>query len=105
MRYQTKWFKSMAIALRELEPFIKSGAHLETGKAFKNFGDLRPRELVVRFKSYRFARYSSAGERSALRRIWRVALQTRSRSADRTESPMRVSRKREYFGMRPETFG
>jgi hypothetical protein len=47
MRYQTKRFKSMAIALRELEPFIKSGAHLETGKAFKNFGDLRPRELVA----------------------------------------------------------
>jgi hypothetical protein len=37
----------MAIALRELEPFIKSGAHLETGKPFKNFGDLRSRELVA----------------------------------------------------------
>src|SRR6476620_1544900 len=44
---------------------------------------------ALRFRSCRFARYSSAGERSALRRIWRVALQTRSRSADRTQSPMR----------------
>jgi len=34
-----------------------------------------------RFRSCRFARYSSAGERSALRRIWRVALQTVIRHA------------------------
>jgi hypothetical protein len=27
------------------------------------------------------------------------------RSVDRTRSPATVSRKREYFGMRPETFG
>jgi hypothetical protein len=46
-----------------------------------------------------------AGERSALRRIWRVALQTRPRSADRTQSQAVVSQKREFFGMRPETFG
>jgi hypothetical protein len=44
-----------------------------------------------------FARYSSAGERSALRRIWRVALQTRARSSDRTRSLAPVSKKREYF--------
>src|SRR5713101_71746 len=58
-----------------------------------------------RFRSCRFARYSSAGERSALRRIWRVALQTRPRSADRTRSPVAVSQKREYFKYSPETIG
>src|SRR6266851_526243 len=47
MRYQTKRFKCMAIALRELEPFIAAGAHLKTGKGFKKFGDLRSRELVA----------------------------------------------------------
>jgi hypothetical protein len=52
-----------------------------------------------------FARYSSAGERSVLRRIWRVALQTRARSSDRTRSLAPVSKKREYFGVRLETFG
>ena len=59
----------------------------------------------IRFRSCRFARYSSAGERSALRRIWRVALQTRPRSADRTRSPVAVSQKREYFKYWPETIG
>jgi hypothetical protein len=58
-----------------------------------------------RFRRCRFARYSSAGERSALRRIWRVALQTRPCSADRTQSLARVSRKREYSALLPETFG
>jgi hypothetical protein len=47
MPYKTTRFKSMAVALRELEPFIKSGAHLETGKPIKQFGNARSRELVA----------------------------------------------------------
>jgi hypothetical protein len=47
MRHRTTRFKSMPVALRELEPFIKCGAHLETGKPFKQFGDLRSRELLA----------------------------------------------------------
>src|SRR5258708_31141656 len=47
MSYRTRRFKSMAVALRELEPFIRSGVHLETGKPFKQFGDARSRELVA----------------------------------------------------------
>ena len=47
MWYNTTRFKSMALALRELEPIIKSGTRLETGRGFKQFGDLRPRELVA----------------------------------------------------------
>lgn len=47
MSYKTTRFKSLAVALRELEPFIKSGAHLETGKPFKQFGGARSRELVA----------------------------------------------------------
>src|SRR5258706_3277399 len=60
---------------------------------------------ALHFRSCRFERYSSAGERSALRRIWRVALQTRPRSADRTRSPAGVSQKREFFKYPPETIG
>jgi hypothetical protein len=36
-------------------------------------------------------------------RIWRVTLQARPRSVDRTRSPAAVSRKREYFKYLPET--
>jgi hypothetical protein len=37
------------------------------------------------------------------RKIWRVTLQTRPRSVDRTRSPIGVSKKREYFKYQPET--
>jgi hypothetical protein len=37
-------------------------------------------------------------------RIWRVSRQARPSSADRTQSPVAVSRKREYFNELPETF-
>jgi hypothetical protein len=47
MLYHTTRFKSMAVALGELEPFIKSGAQIQTGKPLKQFGGLRPRELVA----------------------------------------------------------
>jgi hypothetical protein len=38
-------------------------------------------------------------------RIWRIALQARPRSADRTRSPAAVSQKREFFKCQPETIG
>lgn len=47
MKYSVKHFKSMAIALKELEPFIRNGKHLESGKAFGKFNDARSRELVA----------------------------------------------------------
>lgn len=40
-------FKSMAVALKELEPFIRDGQHLKTGKPFKKFGGARSRELLA----------------------------------------------------------
>jgi hypothetical protein len=40
-------FKSLAIALKELEPFIRDGEHLQTGRGFKSFDDLRSRELLT----------------------------------------------------------
>jgi hypothetical protein len=35
MKYNVKQFKSLKIALKELEPYIRNGQHLETGKPFK----------------------------------------------------------------------
>lgn len=47
MKYPTKQFKSLAVALKELEPFIRNGEHLQTGKPFDKFGGLRSRELLA----------------------------------------------------------
>jgi hypothetical protein len=40
-------FRSAAVALKELERYIRNGPHLQTGRAFTNFDHLRSRELLV----------------------------------------------------------
>ncbi len=47
MKYPVKRFKSLEVCLKELEPFIRNGEHLQTGKPFKQFGELRSRELLA----------------------------------------------------------
>jgi hypothetical protein len=47
MKHPVRRFKSLTVALKELEPFIRDGRHLETGKPFKRFGGLRSRELLA----------------------------------------------------------
>lgn len=47
MKANVTRFKNPKIAIKELESFIKNGFHLETGKPFKNFGELRSRELLA----------------------------------------------------------
>jgi hypothetical protein len=47
MKYPITRFKSLKLALKELEPFIRNGRHLQTGKPFKRFGELRSRELLA----------------------------------------------------------
>ena len=47
MKYQVTRFKSLKVALKELEPFIRNGEHLQTGKPFKRIGGLRSRELLA----------------------------------------------------------
>ena len=39
-------FTSLKVALKELEPFIRDGRHLQVGDEFKRFGGLRSRELL-----------------------------------------------------------
>jgi len=47
MKHETIRFKSLSLALKELEPFICDGEHLQTGKPFKLFGGLRSREVLA----------------------------------------------------------
>lgn len=47
MKHPTVRFKSLRVALNEIEKFVRDPRHLQTGKAIKQFGDLRPRELLA----------------------------------------------------------
>jgi hypothetical protein len=47
VKHKIRRFKNLKLALKELEPFIRDGKHLQTGKPLKRFGGLRPRELLV----------------------------------------------------------
>lgn len=47
MKYPTKRFKTIKLALQELKSFIRNPQQLQTGKPLKQFGDLRPRELLA----------------------------------------------------------
>lgn len=47
MRYAVVRFKSLAVALKELEPFVRNGRHLQTGKPFGKFGRMRSREILA----------------------------------------------------------
>lgn len=47
MKHSVTKFKSLEIALKELEPFIKDGTHLQSGKPFPQFGDMRSREMLA----------------------------------------------------------
>lgn len=45
MKYPVRTFKSMVVALKELERFVRDGKQLESGKPIPNFGGALPREL------------------------------------------------------------
>ena len=47
MKYPVRRFKSLEVALKEMEPFVRDGAHLQTGKRFKQLGDMRSREILA----------------------------------------------------------
>lgn len=46
-QYPVRRFKSLVIGLKELEPFIRSGEHLQSGKPFKQLHGMRSREAVA----------------------------------------------------------
>src|SRR5271168_4120969 len=47
MKYPVARFKSLKEALKQLEPSIRDGEHLQTGKPFARFGGLRSREILA----------------------------------------------------------
>jgi hypothetical protein len=47
MKYPTIRFKNLQVALKELEPYIRSGEQVQTGKPVKQFDGLRPRALIA----------------------------------------------------------
>lgn len=47
MKARVTRFKSLSVGLKELEQFVRDGEHLQTGKPFKLFGELRSRELLA----------------------------------------------------------
>lgn len=47
MKHSVLRFRSMKLALEHLEPFIRDGAHLQTGKPISHFGGLRSREILA----------------------------------------------------------
>ena len=47
MKFNVTHFNSPQIALEELEPYVRDGRHLYTGKPFKRFGGLRSWELLA----------------------------------------------------------
>jgi hypothetical protein len=58
MKYPITRFKTLGVGLKELEPFVRNGEHLQTGKPFERFGGLRSRELLANWLicvTYNFA--------------------------------------------------
>jgi hypothetical protein len=47
VKYPVKLFKSLAIALKEIELFVRNGMHLRTGAPFDNFREMRSREALA----------------------------------------------------------
>jgi len=47
MKHPVRRFKSLKVALKELEPFVRNGKHLQSGRPFKRFGGMRSREVLA----------------------------------------------------------
>jgi hypothetical protein len=62
MKHEVTQFKSLAIAIKELEPFIRNGWHLQRGKPFKRLG-LRSREALANWLLCVSANYAAGEDR------------------------------------------
>lgn len=47
MKCEVTRFKSLAVALKEIEPLVRDPRHLQTGKPLGKFGGMRPREVLA----------------------------------------------------------
>jgi hypothetical protein len=56
-------FKSLAIGLKELEPFIRNGEHLQTGRPFTKLEGMRSREALANWLICAAADFAHSSER------------------------------------------
>lgn len=63
MKYPVARFKSLALALKELEPFIRDGNHLQTGKPFRQLRGMRSREVLANWLICVAANFEHRGDR------------------------------------------
>ena len=47
MRIEAKRLRGQMVALKELEPFVRDGAHIVSGRPFKRFDGMRSREVLA----------------------------------------------------------
>lgn len=66
MKSSVKRFKNLKLCLKELGPCILDGEHLQTGKPFKNFGNLRSREILGCWLLCVVYNFESRGDRASL---------------------------------------
>ena len=64
MKHQVTRFKSMGVGLKELEPFIRDGMHLQSGKPFERMGGMRSREAVANWLLCAVVNYTGQRELS-----------------------------------------
>lgn len=63
MKHQVTRFKNLKVGLKEIEPFIRDGKHLQTGRPFKRFGGLRSRELLANWLLCAAANFACGADR------------------------------------------
>ena len=68
MKYPATQFKSLAAALKEIEPFVRNGQHLQTGKPFERFGGMRSREIFGELARLRCDERGDRGKADLLQR-------------------------------------
>jgi hypothetical protein len=63
MKYRTIRFTDLKAALKEIEQFVRDPQHLQTGKPVKQFGNLRPRELLTNWLMCAACNYECGSDR------------------------------------------
>lgn len=61
--YKVRRFKSLAVGLKELEPFIRSGEHLQSGRPFPQLHGMRSREALANWLICATADFEYGSER------------------------------------------
>lgn len=66
MKYPGRRFKSLAHAFKEIEPHVRTGKPLQTGKPFGNFARMLPREVLANLLICAVGNFESEPERFRL---------------------------------------